>query len=162
MKSVILFIAVISALFSGSAEAKIKASGIEAFYCPNVLATSLDATTAETKYASLLKGGTTNATETSVDDFIVPKSLVAHSLRALTATAPGAGANPWTITLRDDAAATVLTCDITGTNTSCTNTGSLVSIAAGSKLTVSAHSTGGGTPSAATAEVLVSFCTNEQ
>jgi hypothetical protein len=144
------------------AEAKIKPEGIDAKFCPNVVAVAIDPTTASPTQFVNLVDNTTGLTEASDDFYVTPIDLVAHSLRVLSPTAPGAGQDPWVVTLRDDAAATALSCTIDETATSCTDVSDLVSIAAGSKLTVSISATGADADPTDTAELAISFCTNQQ
>lgn len=160
MKLAFIFIGML--LVPYMASAKIKPEGIMATYCPNVVAVAIDPTTASpTQYVNLVDN-TTGTTESADDMYVAPVDIVAHSLRVLSPTAPGAGQDPWTVYLRDDAADTVLTCVIDETDTSCTDTSHIASIAAGSKLTVSISATGSDAEPTDTAELAVSFCTNQQ
>ena len=86
-------------------------------------------------------GMTPNATETNVDDWILPVGLTFNDLRVDVDVAPGAGTSR-TITLRDDAADTAVTCTIADTATSCTYTGTPVTPVAGSKVNWELTNTG--------------------
>lgn len=101
-----------------------------------------------------------SATEAAEDMFMVPIAMTARNLRAEVDVAPGAGDDQWTITLRDDAGSTTLTCTIDEANTSCTDTTNAPSIAAGSKLDILVGSNAEGAPAdpAAAAALTVSFC----
>lgn len=158
------FITLISFLVLASqVEAKIKAEGIEIKYCPSVVAVAIDPTNdgGTVTYVNLVDN-TSGTTEANDDMYTVPVALYAHSLRVLTPTAPGAGNDPWTIVLRDDGADTGLSCTIDETATNCTDTESFVELAAGSKVTVSISATGSDANPTDTAELAVSFCTNQQ
>ena len=144
------------------ASAKIKPEGLMATYCPNVVAVALDPTTADpTQFVNLIDS-TSGTTEADDDAYIAPVDIIAHSLRVLSPTAPGAGKDPWTVVLRDDAANTSLTCIIDEANTSCTDMTDIVSIAAGSKLAVSVSAAGSDAAPTDTTELAISFCTNQQ
>lgn len=96
-----------------------------------------------------------DATETNVDDFIAPVARHAHSLRVLSGTAVAAG--NWTVTLRDAAASSSLTCQVTA-GTSCTDRAHVPAIAAGDKLAIQVI--GSATVTAAT-DMRVSLCLAE-
>ena len=98
------------------------------------------------------------ATETSVDQFLVPVGVNIDNLRVDVATAPGAGNDPWTITIRDDAASTTLTCTVDETATTCNDAVAPVVVAANSRLDVLVSSAGGDADPTATALITVSFC----
>lgn len=100
-----------------------------------------------------------SATETNEDQFIAPVALRAANLRADVATAPGAGNDDWSITLREDGASEILTCLISEAGTSCTDTTNIATIAAGADLDLLVtSSTGGGADPTASAEMRISFC----
>lgn len=103
--------------------------------------------------------GTIGTTAAAEDEFIVPTEMVASRLIADVDVAPGAG-DIWVVTVVDDGTATSLTCSITGTNTSCSETSFSLrpTIAAGSDLTVLLDSSTGATDPAIAAELRVSFC----
>lgn len=109
-----------------------------------------------TRYYNVANPGAAgDATETNVDDFIAPVARHAHSLRVLTGTAVAAG--NWTVTLRDAAASSSLTCQVTA-GTSCTDRAHVPAIAGGDKLAVQVI--GSATVTAAT-DMRVSLCLAE-
>lgn len=132
--------------------------------CVNVLSTEHDPTEAGATddYVNLLVtglgGSAFGATETAQDMFMVPVATVARNLRAEVGVAPGAGNDPWVITLRDDAASTTLTCTISGTSTSCSDTTNAPAIAAGSKLNMLVASSGANPDPTATTVMNIAFC----
>lgn len=100
-----------------------------------------------------------STTETDENMFMAPIALKIDNLRAEIDVAPGVGNDQWAITIRDDVASTTLTCTIDETATSCIDSVSAVSIAAGSKLAILVDSEeGGGADPAAAAVLTVSFC----
>jgi hypothetical protein len=127
--------------------------------CTSVVAGEFDPTEtgATDDYLNLVEN-LFSATETDEDMFMVPIAMTARNLRAEVNVAPGAGNDPWTITLRDDAAGTTLTCQIDELSTNCSDTTNAPSIAAGSKLTIQVTSSGGDADPTAAAAMTVSFC----
>lgn len=129
--------------------------------CTSVVAGEFDPTElgATDDYLNLVDN-TFSATETNEDMFMVPVAMTARNLRAEVGVAPGAGNDRWTITLRDDAASTTLTCQIDETSTDCSDITNAPSIAAGSKLAIQVTSNAEGAPADPTAAsaMTVSFC----
>lgn len=108
--------------------------------------------------------GTTDAAE---DDFFVPTDMTISSLYVDVDAAPGAGVDDWKITVNDDGATTVVTCNIDELETNCNSgpvgaTGALSAlIAAGSDMTVLVDSSGGAADPAAVAQMRISFCLSD-
>jgi len=129
--------------------------------CTSVVAGEFDPTElgATDDYLNLVEN-LFSATETDEDMFMVPIAMTARNLRAEVNVAPGAGNDRWTITLRDDAASTTLTCQIDEANTNCSDTTNAPSLAAGSKLDIQVTSNAEGAPAdpTAAAALTVSFC----
>lgn len=129
--------------------------------CTSVVAGEFDPTElgATDDYLNLVEN-LASATETDEDMFMVPIAMTARNLRAQVDVAPGAGNDRWTITLRDDAASTTLTCQIDEANTNCSDTTNAPSLAAGSKLDIQVTSNAEGGPAdpTAAAALTVSFC----
>ena len=144
------------------AHAKITSRSLAKDNCVNMVTAFFDPTEAGATddYLRLTGDGSSNTTsELLVDQYIVPVAAHASGLRAVIDAAPGAGNDEWTVTLRDDASSTALTCTIDETATGCTDTSNISSLAAGSKLTVLVSSTTNvDTDPDAAGEVVVSFC----
>ena len=87
---------------------------------------------------------TKSSVESTVLDFLVPVDMVAHDLYVYVDTAPGSG-DAWRMTLRDDQANTLLTCDISDLETECFDEVNAPEIAAGSFLTMLLDSSIGAT-----------------
>lgn len=105
-----------------------------------------------------LEDNSFSSTETDEDMMMVSTAVTARSLRAEVDVAPGAGNDAWTVTLRDDAGDTLLTCSIDETATNCSNTSSAPSIAGGSKLDVKVASSGADADPTAAGALTVAFC----
>lgn len=104
-----------------------------------------------------LTDGTFGTTAAAEDEFVIGAQVQFHSLYADVDAAPG-GTDKWTVTVVDDGTATLLSCNITGSQTSCSNTSNVVTMAAGSDITVLVSSANGtGDPDTA-AEIRVGFC----
>ena len=129
--------------------------------CTSVVAGELDPTeVAGTNYLNLVDN-TVDPDETAADMFMVPVAMTAGNLMVKVDTAPGENKGYWTITFRDDAASTAMTCQISGTDTGCEDAANSASLAAGSKLDIQVISTQAGDPLAdptAATEMTVSFC----
>lgn len=141
----------------------ISSADIATTYCSSIVAVTSDPTihdkAANVVYVNLVDSTQTLGSETGEDIFTVPVNMYAHSLRVTAAGSVGSGStNSYTITLRDDAAATGLTCALTTTNTSCTDTTNIATLAAGSKLTVSVDTSAPAAGAADITEALVSLC----
>ncbi len=91
------------------------------------------------------------------DEFVVPVSILARNLRVDVDAAPGAG-DDWTIELYEDGSITNLSCQISDTNTSCTDTTSDEAVAAGADLVIGVFSDDGATAPDAASDLRVSFC----
>lgn len=102
-------------------------------------------------------GLSANADPNVVNDVVLPVAMTFNDLSATIDVAPdnGAGTQSKAITLQDNLVDTALTCTISEAATSCSYTGSPVTIAAGHKLNWKVVNTG--TPAAA-AELIVSVC----
>lgn len=127
--------------------------------CLTVLAASINPTEAGATddFVNLLDN-TISTTEANENQFTVPLAMVAHSLKATVDVAPGAGNDPWAITLRDDVASTTLTCTIDETAVTCADTTNRPAIAAGSRLAILVSSAGGDADPTAAARLDISFC----
>jgi hypothetical protein len=127
--------------------------------CLTVLAVGVNPTeaSATNDFANLLDN-TISTTEANENLFTIPIAMKAHSLRATVDVAPGAGNDPWAITLRDDSASTTLTCTIDETATSCTDAVNEPVMAAGSRLAILISSAGGDADPTAAALATVSLC----
>jgi len=86
------------------------------------------------------------ASESTVNNFIVPSSITLTGISVGGSTAPGVG-DTRVFTVRDDASDTAVTCTITGTVDNCSASGFAVAVAAGSIVTIG-H-TPAGTPAGA-------------
>jgi len=137
--------------------------GVGATNCTSIVTGELDPTeVAGTNYLNLVDN-TVDADETAADMFMVPVAMTAGNLLVKVDTAPGDNKGYWTITFRAAGAPTdpAMTCQITGTDTQCTDATNAPSIAAGSKLDIQVTSTQAGDPLAdptAALEMTVSFC----
>lgn len=127
--------------------------------CFTVLAASINPTeaSATNDFVNLLDN-TISTTEANENLFTVPLDMVAHSLKATIDVAPGAGNDPWAITVRDDAADSTLTCTIDETAVTCADTTHRAAIVAGSKLAILVSSAGGDSDPTAAARLDISFC----
>ncbi len=102
-------------------------------------------------------GGST--TEGNEDEFIANDALLTfHSLRCDVATAPGAGNDPWAVTIRDDGGDTTVTCTIDETATSCADSTNSAVVAAGSLVNFDISSAGGDADPTANALITCSVC----
>jgi hypothetical protein len=101
--------------------------------------------------------GTTAAAE---DDFIVPIDMKIYNLLVSVVQAPGGAADDdvWSIAVLDDNVATVMACDITGTETSCTYTATEPVVVAGSSLTVFVTSDNGVSDPDSASKMSAYFC----
>jgi hypothetical protein len=79
---------------------------------------------------------------------------VARDLAVKLTAAPGVGASR-TFTLRDDGAATAVSCTISGTSTSCTSGSTSATISAGSELSI--HVTASAVPAPAPASAMLGW-----
>lgn len=87
-----------------------------------------------TRY-TVVGGFLASATETDVNNYRTQRSCIMQNLHATIDTVPG-GAASWTVTLRDDAAGTTLTCSITSAATECNDTTNRPTVATDSKIAV--------------------------
>lgn len=99
-----------------------------------------------------------SATENNEDQFILPLAMKANNLRVDVATAPGAGNDAWTITLREDGASTTLTCTIDETATNCSDSSNQEAVAAGADIDFLVTSSGAASDPDASAEMRIAFC----
>ena len=99
--------------------------------------------------------GTTDGAE---DDFIVPVAMTAGSLKVDVDVAPGAGNDPWAITLVEAGSATTVTCTIDEAATTCDSAALTDAIAAGADMTVQVSSAGADADPTAAAQMRISFC----
>jgi hypothetical protein len=144
----------------------IGASEIDDAACTQVIAKSYNPTEAGATddYVSLASVDTAtgdasfSATESAEDQFIAPVAIKAVNLRVDIATAPGAGNDAWTITLREDGASTTLTCTIDETATNCSDASNQEAIAAGADLDFLVTSSGAASDPDANAEMRIAFC----
>lgn len=80
--------------------------------------------------------------ERQVETLVPAGGLTATNLAVRTSSAPGSG-NSVTVTLRDDEVDTALSCTVSGTATTCTNTTASATISGGSVISLQLSSTGG-------------------
>lgn len=127
--------------------------------CLTVLAASINPTeaSATNDFVNLLDN-TISTTEANENLFTVPIAMVAHSLKATVDVAPGAGNDPWAITVRDDVASSTITCTIDEAAVTCDSGALRANIAAGSRLAVLVSSAGGDSDPDAAARLDISFC----
>lgn len=127
--------------------------------CLQVISVEINPTeaSATNDYINLVDNGF-SSTEGDEDMFRVPVAVIAHNLSVLVDVAPGAGNDPWAVTLRDDGADSSLTCTIDEGATTCTDTSNAPSIAITSLLNILIDSTGGDADPTAAAVINVSFC----
>jgi len=105
-----------------------------------------------------LADGTFSATVADEDEFVVPTPVSVWGLWADVDVAPSAN-DTWAISVVDDGTATVVTCSITGTDTSCASDGfTAATVAGGSDLTVLIDSSTGTADPDAAAEIRFGFC----
>lgn len=114
-------------------------------------------------YLSLLDGaGSTN--EASEDDYVMfaAQAMTVNNLRCVAATAPGAGKDPWTMTVRVGVAGSLadtdVTCAIDEAETSCTDATNDAAVAPGDSITISISSAGGAADPDANALITCSMC----
>jgi len=86
-----------------------------------------------TKFAGVATISAVSADETEVETLSPAASVTAQNLAVRTTVAPGTGSS-MTITLRVNGADTSLSCTVSGTGTTCSNTSATVTVAAGSRL----------------------------
>jgi hypothetical protein len=86
-------------------------------------------------FGSATGASAATTTESSVETLSPARDLSAKNLAVRTSSAPGVGESV-TVTLRDDGADTALACTVSAAATTCTNTGSTVTIGAGSALSL--------------------------
>jgi hypothetical protein len=119
----------------------------------------INPTEGDTTYYQLgsIGAGQFGTTESTMDDAYSPHvAIVASNLYAYTNVAPGSGES-WTITLRQDASDTTLTCTISNTETTCTDIVNAPTLTAdGSHLNMAVADDN--LSAAASGQILVSFC----
>jgi hypothetical protein len=98
------------------------------------------------------------ANEVLYDHLHLPVAMTAHSLHAQVSIAPG-GSDVWTIVLRKNTStSTSLTCQITGSNTSCDDLVNVPTFVAGDTLHLRVWSADGATAPTTSGQMLISLC----
>ena len=100
-----------------------------------------------------------STTEGNEDEFLANAHLLTfHSLSCVVATAPGAGQDPWIVTIRDDGGDTAVTCTIDEAATTCDDSANSAAVAAGSAVNFDISSAGGDADPTANALITCTVC----
>ncbi|MHA2313216.1 MAG: hypothetical protein ACXADF_17150 [Candidatus Thorarchaeota archaeon] len=132
--------------------------------CSQVLTSAVDPTEASATVDYLsMKDGTGSTTENNEDDFqVAAAAMVVSNLYCVTATAPGAGNDPWAMTVRTGVAGSLgdsaVTCTIDEAATTCSDATNSAAVAAGERITISIDSAGGDADPTASALIECSMC----